>query len=363
HKKDNVAVMAQSLNSGKNFVQLRLQGVKDGLILPTNTATRRQLSRSKGVSLKDIEIDFLQNCMNYVVSNPTFEVLSNSSVSAMKATVTLCGHHLNPLQQAKDSSRRVVEYRHSVTIMHGLFEESKKHNFKNSTYNYDGDQLHAYAGVFSFTNSDKGHLGADVSALNDMASKFWKKLKDANNRTSSLNRLNSIDGSYASPVGMLLSNEMTANTDKMQALDGKGIFHPHIHFILFTDKELGDDARKEMYAIWNDVTGARKTDIQAFSFAPVYSKSTNKDGAISNIIKEVTKYLMDPSKWDLLALKDDDTKALRQFKIELFSEYFNAYESMKRVRTYGLLRDAQSYINRFSDFENASIYKNSDILS
>lgn len=363
NKKENGALYKQSLISGRDFVSLRLEAVKRDLIAPTDTADRRYYARNDKSSLKKVEIDFLETAANFVAAKPTIEVLSNSAESAMSSTVTLDGHHLNPLQQAKDASRRVVEYRHAAHSMEGLFNVAKKQNLKN--YTYEGDRLYAYAGVLSFTNAHKGNLKTEVKALNDKASAFWKKLKDAHNRDGLTNRLTAANGDgYAAPVGMLMANEMTINTDKLLAMDKKGIYHPHIHFILFTDKPLADSVTADLYQIWDDLTGTRYTVPNAFTFAKVYSKSATIDesSAILDSLKEVTKYLMDPSKMNIFSLKKTDSVALRDFKVELFAEYFNAYSGMKRMRSYGLLRDAQGFINRFSDFENASIFKTSDIL-
>lgn len=363
-KKDNAAIVGQSLKSGTDFVSLRLAGVKEDKIAPTVNPNRKALARSGGISVKDVEIDYLENCVNFVVAKPNIEVLSNSAATAMKVTITQDGHHLNPLQQAKDAGRRVVEYRHMANVMESLYYTSTDSSFKNTTYDYHGEKIYAYSGVLSFRNTDMGSLANERLDLNDYGSKLWKKLKDAHKRNGLSNRLASADGTgYAAPVGMLLSNEMTINDDKLKAMDGNGIFHPHIHFILFTDKELSDTVKDDIYNIWDGLTGSTyKTDIQAFSFAPVYSKSAKVSDSIVDSLKEVTKYLMDPSKWDVLALNDTDTADLRAFKIELFAEYFNAYKGRKRLRGLGLLRDAQGYISRFKKFENASIYKQSDML-
>ena len=54
---------------------------------------------------------------------------------------------------------------------------------------------------------------------------------------------------------------------------------------------------------------------------------------------------------------------MRDFKIKLFSEYFKSYTGkIDRIRPFGLLYHANSYVNRFAEFENASIFNKSDIL-
>lgn len=378
HKKSNVAINRQSMTSGRQFVELRRAAVDKDLIAPTNTADRRHLV-TKDMSLKDVELRYLDNCEKFVASNPTVEVLSNSSGSAMKSPVTLDGHHLNPLQQSKDSSARVVEYRHAFKDMDGLFNKAKiMPDLKNRMYTFEGDEIYAYSGVFNFANTDVGRLNIEVDDLNTMVSTSWKRLKDTHVRDGKKNRLMAVDGSYAAPVAFLVSNEFTINDEKLRNKDGKGIFNPHIHFLLFTDKELDSSVKDDLYKMWNDITGTKyKTDKQAFDFKPVYSKDDDfdengkmirrtedeeKDISLVRSLKEVTKYLTDPGKWDLLALSEDDSDTMRNFKVELFAEYYNAYSNMKRVRTFGLLRDAVGFNNTFSDFKNASIFKGSDIL-
>lgn len=363
HRKSNSAIYAQALESGRDFVKLRSEAVKRDMISPTRTAGRDKMAAYYNMTLKELELQYLDKCEQFVASKPTVEVLTNTSGSASKATVTLDGHALNPLQQAKDSSARVVEFSHGYQVMEGLFKTAINMNFKNKMYQFEGKKLYAYNGVLSFTNSNKGSLAKEVKYLNDKASALWKRLKDSHMRDGISNRLTTINNDYAVPVGMLISNEMTINTEKLESMNGKGIFHPHIHFTLFTDEKLKSTVDDELYRLWDDITGSTyKTDRQAFKFEIAYSGSADANSSVVDTLKETTKYLMDPSKWNVLALNEDDSDDLKEFKIELFAEYFNAYTNIKRIKSLGLLRDALGYISRFSQFENASVINKSDVL-
>lgn len=365
HKKSNSAIYAQSFESGKDFVKLRSEAVERDLIAPTQTVARRKIAKYYNMSLKELELDYLSKCDQFVASKPTVEVLSNSSGSASKATLTLDGHALNPLQQAKDSSARVVEYSHAYKVMEGLFETTKELNLQNKMYQFKGDRLYAYNGTLNFKNSSIGSLAKEVKDLNTMASSLWKRLKDAHMRDGLSNRL-VVAGEvgkeeYAVPVAMLISNEVTIKPERLKKMDGTEIFNQHIHFTLFTDRKLSDTVADDLYVLWDDITGKYSTSRDAFEFKPAYS-ATAEDDSITSTLKETTKYLMDPSKWDVLALNENDSDDMREFKIEVFAEYYNAYTNIKRMKTLGLLRDAMSYISRFSQFENASVFNKSDIL-
>ena len=89
-------------------------------------------------------------------------------------------------------------------------------------YNFEGEQIYAYNITFSFTNSDKGQLSQEVNTLNKMVSSFWKRLKDAYVRNGKSNRLAvaSDETGYAAPIGMLIANEVTINSEKLLAMNG-----------------------------------------------------------------------------------------------------------------------------------------------
>lgn len=377
-KADDIYPIA--LKSGYEHVQLRLQCVRMGLIKPTDTKDRRNIARDENMSLKEVEIRFLENCEKYSAARPDIEVLSNSARSAQKATVTLDGHHLNPLQQAKDSSYRIVQYMRKVSEMEDLFYLANREDFGSDAYRYDGGTLYSYSFALTMRNSDKGELNQEVSDLNAFVTKLNKRLKDSYRNDYKKNRLTAVDGSRACPVGMLISNELTVNDEQMNAMDSYKLFHPHIHGVLFTDKELNKNIAEDIYAIWDEITDNKtrgkstsnrsySTNRAGFSFSLAYNPLPSIDGSedekkrgVIETVKEATKYLLDPEKWSVMALDKSDTDAMKQFKSEVFAEYFNAYAGLQRMRTYGLLKDATTFVNRFSAFEKAMTMSDGDVL-
>lgn len=321
-KHDIADKFAIALKSERLFNDSVLQCMNAGLINKTSVSGQRYAMSSA-----------------LIRNQQSFDLLTNSEKSTGKMKIVMSsGDHLSPLQEQQDSSMRIKEVAQQVSISRLLLEKQK------SLFGNCQDNMKAYMITLTIPNCSKGRLNDVFKTHRQRVSKFVRSLKDGASRKNGLVLIG--DGSY---IGCLVSHELTVNESLISSKSVFSIYHPHTHIVLLTDDEIDIDETSDLlFSKWVDLN---KKDYNlnrsAFDFRASYSKKKTQDDVLSSVVESI-KYAVKPSTWNLF----DDVKN-DVYQRELFAEIYNSMRGFKKKMSFGILRQAKSFLNAFGSFESA----------
>lgn len=279
-----------------------------------------------------------------------------------------CGDHLFPLQQMNDTSEKIRKKMLELDVAMRIAEV--RHNT---------EYLHAYSCTFTVPNPSKGEL---FEVFGSPSNKNFKGLDKKKNMRHAMKRVKEalykaqenkkrsqivVGGDY---VGGFYAFEITVNDDNLQKGTGKSIYHPHVHFIMFTT-ELIDEKQtgKNLYDLWQKKNPHLKLNRGAFDFEHVYKKqqravakkfknpvpSDNQlmrdlkratkeqlKESLMGAIKEATMYTAKPQGWDSLYNHEEE-----------WAEVYNSLKGAKAKNNVGIMYEASQFLSIFEDLNGA----------
>lgn len=279
-----------------------------------------------------------------------------------------CGDHLFPLQQMNDTSEKIRKKMLELDVA-----------MRISGTRYGTELLHAYSCTFTVPNPSKGEL---FEVFGSPSNKNFKGLDKKKNMRHAMKRVKEalykaqenkkrsqivVGGDY---VGGFYAFEITVNDDNLQKGTGKSIYHPHIHFIMFTT-ELIDEKQtgKNLYNLWQKKNPHLKLNKGAFDFEHVYKKQQRalalKNGksvpsnqkmmvelknatkevlkeSLMGAIKEATMYTAKPQGWDSLYDHEEE-----------WAEVYNSLKGAKAKNNVGIMHEASQFLSIFEDLNGA----------
>ena len=316
-KKNASQKLAAVLDSQRIYCDLALRAYNADLIdLTEKQVNQLNLMKKNGfVSLPDEK-------------NPVF-VLTDSAKTTAKISMITPNLARTPLKQSNEASKKAMEAMRAFDIMKGLL---LKKNGKKKIY--------AEFLTLTFANARLGEL---EKAMWDLKSGYLK-LKDMLRKNKEFEEFR--------PLGGLPSFEITVNKESLSRQNAQNLFHPHIHVLLYFDKEIDIDALKlKIFKKWADFCAktGHKMDFDAQLLEHAYSEESGKkvqNNASLASIREAVKYSVKPDDINRLALTGSSSGADDDFKLRVFAEIYNVFVSFKRDENGNVERDKNDRIKK-----------------
>lgn len=313
--------------------------------------------------LSEKAIHNLKAVKKLVMTHPQMQLLHSKDGTSgkMRKLMLASGDHKFPLQQQQDTSRKINEKMLELDVALRILKE------RNGI-----DVPHAYSLTLTVPNVHKGQLEQrfgswsklskdakkrNLRYTNSRLKKEFNKGVDPNHRS----HFGLVGGTY---LGGMYAFELTVNDKNLEAGKGKSIYHPHVHWIIFSDTVLDEKATADaIFDKWQSINPHVKLSRAAFDFEHVYKKQAStkaknktdkelendlktmaKDQLKQTIIsgiKEATMYTMKPQSWDALYKKPEE-----------FAEVYNALHGAKAKNNVGVMYEASTFLRVFEEFMN-----------
>ena len=348
---------AVRLQSAKHFYQMMIKAIKKDLL---NEIFDNE--KSKANALRRYESALSAVSEKSLVKMP-LNVVTNSSMSAVKLMTISSGDHHDPLQQKSDESKRLQQMTQDIDTMSRLFDLYQDPTNLALTER-PSDNLRAYMMTLTHPNTNKGQLSKAVTKLIKGVSSLNESLAAGNADSSRRDGLPlyDIDENQLQYVAGFAGTEITVNEECMEKHSSRGLFHDHAHFVIIVDGELNlKRAYDDLFAKWQSIYSSENLNKQAFKLEAAYSKEADRDGKLSHdevhsskddlqsAAVEAIKYEIKPDSWNRFDVNDSS-----KFSVETFAELYAAVRGRRMKRTYGLLREAHSFNNKFSKILGAT---------
>lgn len=292
---------------------------------------------------EDISKKNYQNCLNLIDEqkfvNRGDVILSSSSYSAAKLVSPIstgCSH--SPMAETSAASRRE---RLAMLLVNTVMEILDIKGYKRP---------HVYHAVLSMVNCDMGELKEQLDLRSNRASSVMREFRRHSDRDSKTLRFVTFDGDNAKFFGATMSNEITENDDCLKHRNPHGLYHPHTHAVLVTDKALDVEASRDvLFKYWEKRNPGLKIDKKACFLKPVYGSDSLRQSVL-----QATDYVVKPSYLKSFADMfngDDDVKD--DFALRAFAEVQHAIQGFGSKRSNGVWEIANGFVNFLMDPYNS----------
>ena len=223
----------------------------------------------EGISKKNY-----QNCLSLIDEQKFIHrgdvVLSSSSYSATKLVSPIstgCSH--SPMAETSAASRRE---RFATLLVNTVMEILDIEGYKRPR---------VYHAVLSMANCDMGELEEQLNLRSNRASSVMREFRRHSDRDSKTLRFVTEDGDNAKFFGATMSNELTENDDCLKQRNPHGLYHPHTHAVLVTDKVLDVEASRDvLFKYWEKRNPGLKIDKKACFLEPVYGSDSLRQSVL-----------------------------------------------------------------------------------
>lgn len=249
------------------YCKMALQCHKDGLI----KLTPKQAAKTAS---------FLATGPSYFGA---FHVLSDSAGTTYKHAICTPALNGSPIQEQNNTSTKIMEQMGTLKLL--SFFAAKKTDAP----------VQAVMVTLSFQNADFGWLSDSKQALKII----YTKLKEWIRKTCDFG-----DGVW---LGIMPAMEVTVNKEKFKSHDGKQLYHPHLHLVIFfaglSEHEIYS-VRRQIYVKFSALCkeAGVKNSSKAYGFEKTYQKGAKGKGSDQapaetstlGAMLEATKYATKP---------------------------------------------------------------------
>lgn len=284
--------------------------VADGLL------TVGEDSRKSGVDISENQYDFISSHRGILYRTAVDVYTDGAGTMGRPLSYMTSGISHSPSKALKLASERNSESHTALRILKWLLNRRGVKDW------------HAYFVTLTVPNVDMGQLADGIKKVRSNTAKVVKALQDGTRNKNGLRLLSDIDDNgnaeYANLLGALMSLECTIKPEFLIREYPKGIFHPHTHLLIITDKSVDMKYLEDrLFKYWSSKFSGQWLSPDAF----IVEKSWNTADSIS----EMSKYIVKPDFYPRLPVKPT------AFTKKLFAELFKAIKGVQAKATYGLL--------------------------
>lgn len=343
-KKGNVTkryiadLFSTSIHSEDNFTKMLVAVDSKGLLAPKNKLSDKTLKNMKSL-------------IGVRQAKPSYDLLHSTDRSHGKMRKLIsCGDHQSPLQQQQDSSTRVNLVMQQFDVAQRITEADAR------LFGGVSGEMYTTMLTVSIKNRSKGTLEIEFKKHRDRVAAMMTALR---NGAVNKNGVQLVGGQY---LGAFVSHENTVNEAVLKARGTSGLYHPHTHILIQSDAPLDIGATADvLWKKWQalNIKAGVSVDRQGFKFSEAYDPNAPKNGKLakenkSAAIKEAVKYTVKPDIWNKLTDVNDS------YQLSVFAELYNASKRSQVKLSYGILKEARTYITKFKPFSSAMSFSIAD---
>lgn len=199
-KKNSASQITGVIRSEQLYSRMALMSHEKGLL----RLTENQLQR--------LEILKKYNFVELPKAGESYSVLTDGARNTVKVNLITAGLPHSPLKESNRASTKALEAMNVVGLMRGIQKMRS-----------GSEKLYVDFVTLTFQNVGKGQLRQSMDDLK----KGYRQLKDWMRKTYPF--------TVSHLLGGLPSFEITVNSDCLAKRSGVGLFHPHIHIVLYFD--------------------------------------------------------------------------------------------------------------------------------
>ena len=312
--KVNLRNKFEKLNTAEiKFNNHLIECVEDGLL------TVGDDSRKAGVDISTKQYDFVREHRGILYRTAVDVYTDGANTMGRPLAYMTSGVAHSPSREMKTASERNSESQTAIRLLRWQLD---KRGY---------DKYYAYFITMTIPNVDLGQFNVGWKAVRRNTSKIVKAIQDGTNNNNGLRLLASFpkdDGTpdYAKFLGGMASFESTINGDKLIRCDPVGIFHPHAHLLIITDKPIRLKwLKRRLFTYWHSKFSGLFLSPNAFKVKRAFD--------LSESIPEMSKYMVKPDFYPRFSSKPT------AFSKKVFAELFSTIKGTQSKASYWLYGD------------------------